>query len=84
MKPRSLIIAIATPAMIEDLSAQLPEVELIPVYKAMNMKETYKEKLRALLEGLGTQHIDLLMKDAKVRDYRTYGEGYTKPPLLER
>ena len=67
--------------MIEDLSAQLPEVELIPVSKAIKMKETYKEKLRALLEGLGTKHIDLLMKDAKTEDYRTYGKGYATKNL---
>lgn len=62
--------------MIEDLQAKLPTVEFISISKAIKMKETYKEKLRSLLEGLGTPHIDLLMKDAKARDYRTYGEGY--------
>lgn len=36
------------------------------------------EKLRALLEGLETQHIDKLMNEGKVGDFKRYGEAYFK------
>ena len=35
-----------------------------------------EEKLRALLEGLGTQNIDKLMSEGKVGDFRIYGKAY--------
>ncbi len=42
----------------------------------MKVRNTYKNKLKALLEGLETQHIDMLIKKGKVGDYRKYGKAY--------
>lgn len=40
-------------------------------------RNSYKNKLRALLEGLETQKIDKLMKEGKTGDFRNYGKAYT-------
>ena len=40
-----------------------------------------KEKIRALLEGLQIQDIDMFMKDAKVGDYRNLGTRYHKAAM---
>ena len=41
-------------------------------------RNSYKRKLRALLEGLETQHVDKLMKEGKTGDFRNYGKAYVK------
>lgn len=39
-------------------------------------RNSYKRKLRALLEGLETQNADKLMKEGKTGDFRNYGKAY--------
>lgn len=39
-------------------------------------RNSYKRKLRALLEGLETQNVDKLMKEGKTDDFRNYGKSY--------
>ena len=39
-------------------------------------RNSYKNKLKALLEGLETQNIDKLLKEGKTGDYRNYGKAY--------
>jgi len=41
-----------------------------------NINDSYKKKLRALLEGLEAQHIDKFMTEGKIGDYRNYGKAY--------
>ena len=40
--------------------------------------EDWKEKLRTLLDALGTQHVETFMKSAKALDYTRYGFAYRK------
>jgi len=37
---------------------------------------SYKNKLRALLEGLETQQVEKLLKIGKTGDFRNYGKAY--------
>lgn len=39
------------------------------------MKDDWRLKLMVLLEGLNTQHIDLLMSSGTVEDFKRYGEA---------
>jgi hypothetical protein len=39
-------------------------------------RNSYKNKLRALLEGLETQNVDKLLKEGKTGDFRNYGKAY--------
>jgi len=39
-------------------------------------RNSYKNKLKALLEGLETQNVDKLLKEAKTGDFRNYGKAY--------
>ena len=39
-------------------------------------RNSYKNKLRALLEGLETQNVDKLLKEGKTGDFRNYGKTY--------
>lgn len=41
-------------------------------------RNSYKNKLRSLLEGLETQKVDELMKRGKTGDFRRYGELYVE------
>lgn len=40
------------------------------------MRDEWKLKLVALLEGLQTEHIELLMSSGKIEDFRNYGKAY--------
>ena len=40
--------------------------------------QEWKEKVRTLLDALGTQHVETFMKSAKVADYARYGFAYRK------
>ena len=39
-------------------------------------RNSYKNKLRALLEGLETQNVEKLLKLGKTGDFRNYGKAY--------
>jgi hypothetical protein len=39
-------------------------------------RNSYKNKLRALLEGLETQNVEKLLKVGKTGDFRNYGRAY--------
>jgi hypothetical protein len=39
-------------------------------------RNSYKNKLKALLEGLETQNVDKLIKQGKTGDFRNYGKAY--------
>ena len=39
-------------------------------------RNSYKNKLKALLEGLETQNVDKLLKEGKTGDFRNYGKAY--------
>ena len=39
-------------------------------------RNSYKNKLKALLEGLETQNVDKLLKQGKTGDFRNYGKAY--------
>ena len=39
-------------------------------------RNSYKNKLRALLEGLETQNVEKLLKVGKTGDFRNYGKAY--------
>ena len=39
-------------------------------------RNSYKNKLRALLEGLETQNVDKPLKEGKTGDFRNYGKAY--------
>lgn len=39
-------------------------------------RNSYKNKLRALLEGLETQNVEKLLKEGKAGDFRNYGKAY--------
>lgn len=39
-------------------------------------RNSYKNKLKALLEGLETQNVDKLLKEGKTGDFRSYGKAY--------
>lgn len=41
-------------------------------------KNSYKNKMRALLEGLEIQYIDKFMAQGKTDDYRNLGKQYTE------
>lgn len=72
--------------MIKAIQSQLPDLQLTSILQAMTITESYEAKLRALLEGLGTKHLELLMSEATTEDYRTYGRGYASrvmPPPAE-
>ena len=40
--------------------------------------DNWKEKLRTLLDAIGTQHVETFMKSAKALDYTRYGFAYRK------
>lgn len=39
-------------------------------------RNSYKNKLKALLEGLETQNVEKLLKEGKAGDFRNYGKAY--------
>ena len=39
-------------------------------------RNSYKNKLKALLEGLETQNVCKLLKEGKTGDFRNYGKAY--------
>jgi hypothetical protein len=39
-------------------------------------RNSYKNKLKALLEGLETQNVGKLLKEGKTGDFRNYGKAY--------
>ena len=39
-------------------------------------RNSYRNKMRALLEGLEAQNIDKFMKEGKTGDYRNFGKAY--------
>jgi hypothetical protein len=39
-------------------------------------RNSYKNKLKALLEGLETQNLGKLLKEGKTGDFRNYGKAY--------
>lgn len=39
-------------------------------------RNSYKNKLRALLEGLETRNVEKLLKVGKTGDFRNYGKAY--------
>ena len=41
-------------------------------------RNSYKNKLKALLEGLECQNLDKLVSEGKTGDYRRLGEAYIK------
>lgn len=42
------------------------------------LKNTYKKKMKALLEGLECENTDLFMEKGKIGDYRRLGIAYVK------
>jgi hypothetical protein len=51
-------------------------MEILKTMANQEKDNNYKEKLRALLEGLETQHVDDLIKRGKVGDFFNYGKAY--------
>ncbi len=47
-------------------------------------KKDWRDELIALLDGLNTQHIDLLMSSGKVEDFRHYGEAYHRASIKDK
>ena len=39
-------------------------------------RSSYKDKLKALLEGLETQNVEKLIREGAIGDYRNYGKAY--------
>jgi len=39
-------------------------------------RNSYKNKLKALLEGLETQNVGKLLREGKTGDFRNYGKAY--------
>lgn len=46
-------------------------------------RNSYKNKLKALLDGLETQSIDKLLKEGKTGDFRNYGKAYFKAAHMD-
>lgn len=64
-------------AHIAEIFRNYPDASNSKLADELNKVATQEtDKLRALLEGLGTQNIDKLMSRGKVGDFRNYGKAY--------